>query len=551
MSRLFVYIGVCLLVISSGALLLSCDSWELPTRKSRRECVKPAGTLVAQIQQRKVDFSISGSSGTIDQVIWDFGNGSTTVTTGMTVSYTYPDSKTYTAKATLANSCDDATILQQVISVSDAISPTVTLQPATDVLTTSAAFRMTLIATGNAAISRYGLCYSATNAMPDITKDNVLDKTEALASNTPVSFTLTTLLPNTLYYVRSFAVNASGKIGYSDPVQLFRTGQNPVVAVNGTVAIGITTASVNFMVTNPGSPAAVEYGICYSSTSSTPEVKTASTVKVTSPAVNATVVVNLTDLTPNRTYYYRPYAITTLGEVIYGDVMTFITQIDTVAQDLIASVSFTDQSLLDISGLNNHVKLVGSPAFTIDHKGRANSAILLNGAGQYFYMDDNSSLNPDALSISIWIKPAVVNDRMLIYNKSKFVDGTGEMYSSLIKPSETGSGVAINVDIKQGSNCKPADGWKTVTFSSTPDLSTWHHVVFTYSGKSIRMYFDSILLGQTDSLPSNSIDKCPGGDLKFGAQSQILPQYFNGALDDIRIYKRAITAAEVQTLFNQ
>jgi PKD repeat protein len=545
------YISFCLFIISSGALLLGCGNWDIPTRKSQRECVKPAGTLVAQSQQLKVDFSISGSSGTIDKVSWDFGNGSTSATTGMTVSYTYPTSGTYTTKATLTNSCTQETVLQQVISVSNASLPTVTMQPPTDILTTSAAVRMTITSTGNSTITRYGICYSATNTIPDINKDNVVDQLGVLPINTPAPFSLTALLPNTLYYVHSFAINSSVSTpGYSD-VQTFRTGQNPAVSVNGTASIGTTTASVNFVVTNPGSPAAVEYGICYSSSTSTPDITNSMVSTVTSPAVGATIVVNLSNLTANKTYYYRPYAKPPVGPPVYGEIMTFATLIDAVAQDLIASVSFTDQSLLDVSGLNNHVKTVGNPQFTTDHTGRANSAILLNGSGDYFYMPENNSLNPDALSISIWIKPTMVKDRMLIYNKSKFIDGTSEMYSSLIKPSETGSGIAINVDIKQGSNCKPADGWQTVTFSSTPDLSTWHHVVFTYSGKSIRMYFDTVLLGQTDNLPGNSIDKCPGGDLKFGAQSQILPQYFNGALDDIRIYKRAITAAEVQTLFNQ
>ncbi|MVM28708.1 PKD domain-containing protein [Spirosoma sp. HMF4905] len=551
MNRLLIYIVGFLLVCSSGLLLLSCGNWEIPTRKSQRECVKPVGTLVAQPQQRKVDFSISGSSGTIDQVNWDFGNSSTTVTTGLTVSYTYPTSGTYIAKATLTNSCDNETILQQVISVNDAVLPTVTLQPATDVTTTSATLRMTLTSTGNATIIRYGICYSATNAIPEIGKDNVLDKTTALAINNPVSLSLTTLLPNTLYYARSFAVNSSVSTpGYSE-VQLFRTGQNPVVAVNGTASIGTTTAAINFVVTSPGSPAAVEYGICYSSSSSIPDLTNSMVTTVASPALGANVVVNLSNLTPNKTYYYRAYAKPSVGPPVYGDIMKFTTLLDAVAQDLIASVSFTDQSLLDISGYNNHVKVVDNPIFISDRNGKANAAILLDGVNDYFYMPDNSSLNPDALSISIWIKPTVVAGRMQIYNKSLFSDGTSEMYSSLIKPADGGSGITINTDIKQTSNCEQGQGWQTFTFTSAPDLTQWHHIVMTYSGRSARMYFDKALLYQKDDLPATTIDKCPGGDLKFGAQSQDLPQYFKGAIDDIRIYKRMLSASEVETLYNQ
>ena len=236
---------------------------------------------------------------------------------------------------------------------------------------------------------------------------------------------------------------------------------------------------------------------------------------------------------------------------MYGPVMSFATQMLTVKEDLIASVSFTNMTLQDVSGYNNHVTLVGNPTFTTDRKGRANSAILLNGVNDYFFMPDAASLNPDAISISIWIKPTAVNRTMQIYNKSRFSDAAAEMYSSLIRPNSSFTSVIINTDIKQQSNCERGKGWQTFSFSSSPELLQWHHVVLVYSGNSARMYFDNYALASSDNLPENKLDKCLGGDLKFGAQSSDIPNYFYGALDDIRIYKRALTAAEVQTLYNQ
>lgn len=548
------------LICLGGQLLLGCETWELPTRKSQRNCVKPSGTLDAQIQQRKVDFSISGSSGTIDRVVWDFGNGSTTATTGMTVSYTYPTSSTYTVRATLSNACGSGseTVLSSKITVSDAVLPTVSLQPATDLSTNSATVGMTITSTGNATITQYGVCYSSTNTAPEVGKSDVLksDKMGSVAINTPVSFVLTNLQPNTLYYVRSFAVNSSGKTGYSpDPVQTLRTGSTPSVNSTSASNIGVTTSSVNFVVTNAGSPAATEYGICYSSSASVPDVTNSTVIPVANPTVGMNTSVNLTNLKPGTKYYYRSYARLPSGLVIYSATTeSFTTQVDTLAQDLIASVSFTDRSLLDISGNNNHAILVNSPTFTADHKGQPNSAILLNGSGDYFYMAENSSLRPDALSISIWIKPNAINnttDRIQIYNKSRWDDSAFEMYSSLIKKNENGPGLTFMTDIKQNSQCQSGKQWQSFQFSSNPQLNAWHHLVFTYSGRSIRMYFDNVLVDQKDDLPANNMDKCLGGELKFGAQIKSLPNYFNGAMDDIRLYKRAITAGEVQTLYNQ
>ena len=173
-------------------------------------------------------------------------------------------------------------------------------------------------------------------------------------------------------------------------------------------------------------------------------------------------------------------------------------------------------------------------------------------------MADNATLRPDALSVSVWIKPVTIrnidrsqNDRVQIYNKSKWEDSSGEMYSSLIKLNENGPGLTFMTNLKQNSGCVPANGWQNFEFSSNPPLDTWHHLVFTYSGRSIRMYFDGALVDQNNNLPTSTLDKCPGGELKFGAQLKAYPNYFNGSMDDIRLYKRALTAAEVQTLYNQ
>jgi hypothetical protein len=315
--------------------------------------------------------------------------------------------------------------------------------------------------------------------------------------------------------------------------------------------VGVTTANVVFVLTNPGNPIAVEYGVLYS-TSNTFDANNTLIATVPSPNVNANTLVNLPNLMPNTKYYYRSYAKLASGEIVYGSIASFTTQVDAVAQDLIASLPFTNQSLLDASGNNNHAIGINNPGFTTDRKGVANAAILFNGQNNYISIADNSSLRPIALSISLWIKPITVDRKMQIYNKSNFSDSKNEMYSSTIKPNENGgAGITILTDVKQRSNCQPVIGWESFPLSSAIQINTWHHMVFTYTGRSARMYFDGVLLYSRDDLPENKIDDCPGGNLRFGAQIQQFPQYFNGAMDDIRIYKRALSASEVKTLNEQ
>ncbi|MGA0559287.1 LamG-like jellyroll fold domain-containing protein [Larkinella sp. VNQ87] len=540
-----------LLIISlAGGSFVGCERWELPERKTKRNCVKPEGTLNHQAQQRKVDFAITNSSGTIDGISWDFGNGSTTVTTGLTASITYATAGTYNVKAILSNTCTQETTLLLTVTVSDAVRPTVSVLSAADLTINSARLGMTIISYGNATVTRHGICYSKTNTTPSLANDKTKEKDGTAMLNTPVFFTLDGLEPNTLYYVRSFAINQAG-VGYSETIQTFRTGSKPAVSTVTATNIGVTTANANFVVTNPGDPAAIEYGICYSSNSTLPSVENATTVKVVTPTVGSATPVSLTNLNQNTTYYYRAYAKLASGEIIYGEVESFKTQPDTLLQDLVASVSFTNGSKNDESGFNNHVIFVNNPTFVADRKGKTNSAVQLNGQGDYFYMNENNVLRPANLTVSIWIKPITVDRRMQIFNKGRFNDGAYEMYSSLIKPNEAGPGIVVNTDVKQNSNCQRGIGWQTFTFNSSFPLNTWHHIVMVYSGNTGRMYFDGALLSTTSNLPKTTIDDCIGGELKFGAQSLDFPNYFYGAIDDIRIYRKALTDSEVQALYNQ
>ncbi|WP_461081208.1 LamG-like jellyroll fold domain-containing protein [Spirosoma flavus] len=557
MKKFLIYFG-CMAMLAG--ILWSCETWELPMRKSQRDCKPPSGILNVKMDLLRAEFSIAENSGTIDKVEWSFGDKSTstTVTTGLSTTYTYPEtnppSNTYTIKATLTNTCGDIKVLQQDIVVTSAVLPTVALEPVTNFFNTSAIPVIKVTSTGNAPITRYGVYYSTNNLTPNVGDSN-LELAGPVTADTSIPLAMTNLQENTQYYVRAYAYNAYKGPGFSQ-VQTFRTGFNPVVLIDGPIATGISTAVVNFRVNSLGSPVAESYGIVYSLDQPNPVHGNAPNFKVEKPQIGINLI-TLKDLIPNTKYYYRLFTKQPNNkDFVYGNVGTFTTAVDPVAQDLVASVAFTDQSLQDVSGFGNHVKLVGNPVFVADHTGRPSSAIQLDGVDDYFYMPENtnSSLNPDALSVSIWIKPAPLTgaNRMQIYNKSNFEDSNNEVYSSLLKrENDVGPGLTILTDIKQNSNCVPGKGWESFPVTTSIEMDVWHHLVFTYSGNVARMYLDGALLSSKNDLPSDRIDKCPGGELRFGAAPKIVSWYFKGAMDDIRIYKRALTPAEVQTLRNQ
>ena len=166
---------------------------------------------------------------------------------------------------------------------------------------------------------------------------------------------------------------------------------------------------------------------------------------------------------------------------------------------------------------------------------------------------------------------------MQIFHKSAYEEPwTNESYSALIRLSN----IFYNADIQASnapdqiaflirSNIKMEGaegdaksacnigglGWQTAQFVVNPTVLTnsWHHIVFTYNEIDGSAYLDGNLLNAF-KLKGGPIQSCSGGDLRFGVQIKNVKkekdsQYFKGAMDEIRIYNRALNGGEVKALF--
>jgi hypothetical protein len=69
-------------------------------------------------------------------------------------------------------------------------------------------------------------------------------------------------------------------------------------------------------------------------------------------------------------------------------------------------------------------------------------------------------------------------------------------------------------------------------------VGVWHHLVVTYDGQLLSLYRDGVLRAEAAvTFPASTLaPNYVGGD-------------FTGFVDDVRVYKRALTFAQIQTLF--
>ncbi len=94
------------------------------------------------------------------------------------------------------------------------------------------------------------------------------------------------------------------------------------------------------------------------------------------------------------------------------------------------------------------------------------------------------------------------------------------------------------------------DGSSNVEQTGGPNLSVgqWYHAVVTYDGSDVRLYLDG---SEKDSFSESSMSSSSTStNIQIGRERDGL-RYFDGLLDDVRVYRRALTEVEIQAIYNQ
>jgi hypothetical protein len=74
-------------------------------------------------------------------------------------------------------------------------------------------------------------------------------------------------------------------------------------------------------------------------------------------------------------------------------------------------------------------------------------------------------------------------------------------------------------------------------------VNTWTHLAATYDGATLRVFVNGVQAGaaaMAGTLVKSADALSIGGSLVWG-------EYFEGLIDEVRIYNRALTAAEIRT----
>ena len=200
----------------------------------------------------------------------------------------------------------------------------------------------------------------------------------------------------------------------------------------------------------------------------------------------------------------------------------------------------------DESGNGNNGVINGA-TITNDRFGNTDSAYSFDGVSNYIYIEDAPSLRLQNATINCWVKYTSMN-KMTLLVKTNIINANDTNY--LLEINDYGQILGPGPRI-----CGIYGGCGSQNSSTTHtpgiDLSgiLWHQLTAVYDVGIMKIYIDGTLVG-SEITPLPSMNACTGSDLLLGRSWQDFPLWYSGELDDLSIYNRVLTQAEISNLFN-
>jgi hypothetical protein len=161
-------------------------------------------------------------------------------------------------------------------------------------------------------------------------------------------------------------------------------------------------------------------------------------------------------------------------------------------------------------------------------QGSPGTALQFDGLDDYVSVPNSPNLNPNPFTISAWAK----------------VEGNQGNYRTVVASRDADSGYILYAAgndhwqfwVGNGSVWTPINGSQVVS-------SKWTHLAGVYDGSKMTFYVDGVAQGSPIAV---SLRKNDGFPLMLGKASDIDSYYFNGAIDEVRLWDVARTEADIK-----
>jgi hypothetical protein len=200
----------------------------------------------------------------------------------------------------------------------------------------------------------------------------------------------------------------------------------------------------------------------------------------------------------------------------------------------------------DAAGINNGI-IQGAVSFIPGRVGQAFSFPVLSDIPSNILVPDSPSLRPAAVTVMAWVNntfPPGLNKYVVSKGAQKCQAATYALFTGATSQSNLIFGVFDGTNGAQSADAPPPgiNVWD----------GNWHFVAGTYDGAFVRLYVDGVevtpatpvSLTLNYNLPDNS---------NFYIGAYVSPGWctlnFNGGVDEVRVFNRALTASEILSIF--
>jgi hypothetical protein len=181
----------------------------------------------------------------------------------------------------------------------------------------------------------------------------------------------------------------------------------------------------------------------------------------------------------------------------------------------------------DVSTNENRGVLTNTPTWVT---GKVGQALGFNGTNQYVDIPSSTSLSlSDTVTIEAWVNIANYTNTNTLVSKTSGTGAANDTYE-LRTQASTGLLQFVGFDTAQ----------RTVTSVIAVPTATWVHVAATKGGGTVILYINGVDQGRGPV----AVTTTNTNSVKLGARDD-LTNYLNGSLDEVRLYNRTLSAAEI------
>ncbi len=183
--------------------------------------------------------------------------------------------------------------------------------------------------------------------------------------------------------------------------------------------------------------------------------------------------------------------------------------------------------------------------------GKYGSSLKLDGSGNaYATLPTGIVSTLNDFTISTWVKMDGLGSWMRVFDFG--TGGTQYMFLTVQAGTSTVNGVTspiVRYAIKNGG------GEQTVSFNYPLQLNSWTYFAVTQSGNTASLYINGALVSSNTGVSIKPSHLTPAGtttgtNLNYLGKSQFNDPLFKGAIDDFKIYSRALSTSEIASAFS-